>query len=208
MSRKYVNKWFKTFPKRYWGSLDVKGLQSYQQSKVEAWQKILPFGQNRTRRVRPGFESRSVFIILNIQGTVTLEPFDIQRPTVPLWKGLEPLVNIVSAQEICSILKTDFALLKWPHLHRVYLIRVKHLLSKTVHLFRGNLSYIPLPACQRRRSPWEKYRIISRAPKPVMLPWLRNLKTSPLLIKHASSNCCSFSSFIHIAVRKLKNIQK
>ena len=62
--------------------------------------------------MRPGFESQSVFIILNIRGTVTLEPFDIQRPTVPLWKVLEPLVNIVSAQETGSILKTDFALSK------------------------------------------------------------------------------------------------
>ena len=70
------------------------------------------FGQNRTRRVRPGFESRSVFIILSIRGTVTLEPFDIQRPTVPLWKGLDEFVNILSAQEPGSILKTDFALSK------------------------------------------------------------------------------------------------
>ena len=124
LSRKYVNKWFKTFRKRYWGSLHVKGLQSYQQSKVEAWQKIMPFCQNRTRRVRPGFESCSVFIILNVRGTVTLEPFDIKISTVPLWKGIDPFVNILSAQEIGSILKTDFTLSKWPHLHRVYLIRV------------------------------------------------------------------------------------
>ena len=65
-----------------------------------------------------------MFIILNIQGTVTLEPFDIKRPTAPLWKGLEPLVNILSAQETGSFLKIDFALSKWPNLHRVYLIRV------------------------------------------------------------------------------------
>ena len=57
-------------------------------------------------------ESRSVFIILNVQGTVTLEPFDIQTPTVPLWKVLEPFVNILSAQETGSILKTDFVLSK------------------------------------------------------------------------------------------------
>ena len=39
-------------------------------------------------------------------------PFDIQRLTIPLLKDLDPVVNIVSAQETDSILKIDFALSK------------------------------------------------------------------------------------------------
>ena len=44
-----------------------------------------------------------------------MEPFDTQRPTVPLWKVLEPFVNIVSAQETGSILKIGFVLSNLPH---------------------------------------------------------------------------------------------
>ena len=38
--------------------------------------------------------------------------FDLQRSTVHLWKDLDPVVNIVSAQETGSLLKIDFALSK------------------------------------------------------------------------------------------------
>ena len=34
-----------------------------------------------------------------------------------LWKDLDPVVNIVSAQETGSILKIGFALSKWLHFH-------------------------------------------------------------------------------------------
>ena len=44
--------------------------------------------------------------------TVTLQHFDLQRPTVPLWKDHDPIVNLISAQETDSILKTGFALSK------------------------------------------------------------------------------------------------
>ena len=39
-------------------------------------------------------------------------PFDLQKLRVPLWKDLDPVVNIVSAQETDSILKISFAFSK------------------------------------------------------------------------------------------------
>ena len=45
-------------------------------------------------------------------GSVTLQPFDLQRLTVPFWKDLEPVVNIFSVKETASILKIGFALSK------------------------------------------------------------------------------------------------
>ena len=64
-----------------------------------------------------------IFSNLQLWKLVTLQHFDLQRPTVPLWKGLELVVNIL-AQETARILKISFTLLKWPNLHRVYFIRV------------------------------------------------------------------------------------
>ena len=138
MSKKYVNNKFKIFPKRYCESLYVKRLQSYQLSKLEVWQKVLPCGRSRTRRVWPGFESRPILIILNVWRTVTLQPFDLQRLTVPLWKDLDSVVNIFSAQETGSILKIGFDLSNWPHLHRAYVVTVCRVLSTVVYIW--NLS--------------------------------------------------------------------
>ena len=63
---------------------------------------------------------------------VTLKLFDIQRPTVPLWKDLEPVVNILFAQETGCILKISFALSKRPYLRRAYVVTVCRVLSTTV----------------------------------------------------------------------------
>ena len=46
----------------------------------------------------------------------------IKRFTIPLWKDLSPIANIVSAQETSSILKIVFALSERPHLHEAYLV--------------------------------------------------------------------------------------
>ena len=91
----------------------------------QSWRMILSSG-NRTRAARIWFEYGWVaefFSNLQLWKLVTLQHFDLQRPTVPLWKGLELVVNIL-AQETGRILKISFTLLKWPNLHRVYFIRV------------------------------------------------------------------------------------
>ena len=82
---------------------------------MEKWKKNLPSGQSRTTRVRPRFRVLDYWIIFKVWMTVTLQPFDLQRLTVPLWKDLDPFDNIASAQETDSILKIGFALSKWPN---------------------------------------------------------------------------------------------
>ena len=42
-------------------------------------------------------------IILKVWQTVTLQTFDLQRLTVPLWKDIELIVNIFSAQDTSNI---------------------------------------------------------------------------------------------------------
>ena len=64
---------------------------------------------------------------------VTLQPFDLQIITVPLWKDLAPFINIFYAQETCSISKIAFALSKSPHLQRArFLVTVRKYLHATV----------------------------------------------------------------------------
>ena len=46
-----------------------------------------------------------------------LQPFDLQRPTVPLWKDLYPLVTTYSAQVSGSNLDINFVLPKRLYLH-------------------------------------------------------------------------------------------
>ena len=67
----------------------------------------------------PRFESQK--IESSLKQTVTVQPFDLQRLTVPLWKDIDSVANISSAQEIKSIQEIVFALLKSPNLHRAYL---------------------------------------------------------------------------------------
>ena len=62
--------------------------------------------------------------LLNLQiwQLVTFQPFDLQRPTIPLWnwKDLELVVKIVSDQETDNIWKIGFALSKSTYLHKAY----------------------------------------------------------------------------------------
>ena len=62
-----------------------------------------------------------------------MPPFDLQRHKVPLWKELDPAVNIVSVQETGSILKIGFALSNLPHSHRAYVVAVCRILGMAVH---------------------------------------------------------------------------
>ncbi len=63
--------------------------------------------------------------LLNVQilQLVALQPFDLQRLTVPLWKDLEPFANKLSAQETSSILKIGFALSNLPPSDKAYLVQ-------------------------------------------------------------------------------------
>ena len=56
---------------------------------------------------------------------------DLQIPRVPLWKDLDPVDNIVSAEDIGNIWNAAFALSKWPHALSADL--VCRVLLSTVH---------------------------------------------------------------------------
>ena len=47
-------------------------------------------------------------------------------------KNLNPLKTVLKFQEASSVLKMGFALSKWPHLHRAYLVTVREYLSQSV----------------------------------------------------------------------------
>ena len=53
--------------------------------------------------------------------TGNFESFDLQRPTISLWKDLDPVTSIISTQETWSILELGFAVSRWPKLHRAYI---------------------------------------------------------------------------------------
>ena len=69
---------------------------------------------------------QSCFFFSNTQvwHLVTLQPFDLQQPSVTLLKDLDLVIKIFSAQENGRILKMAFALSKQPHLHRPYSITI------------------------------------------------------------------------------------
>ena len=60
---------------KIWGLL-VKGLQSYQLSKLEVTRKSLPTSPGPSRTSRPGFELYRGQIILKVCWLVILQPFD------------------------------------------------------------------------------------------------------------------------------------
>ena len=61
-------------------------------------------------------------IILQLWRFVTLQPVDLQRPTVPLWKDIDLVIKLFSAQGFGSILDVHFVLTKRSYLQRVYLV--------------------------------------------------------------------------------------
>ena len=65
-----------------------------------------------------------------------MKSFDLQRPTIPLWKDLKLAVNIVSAQESGSILKIE------NEISRYFRIFFKSLLPESVFKlnFRTNIA--------------------------------------------------------------------
>ena len=109
-----------------WG-LYIKGLQSYQLSKLEVSRKSLPLRpfhpycvQSHSARVR--FRARSNhFQSLTASNFEALWPIDLKFLA---FKDLFSFSIVSKVQEAGSILKVVFALSKWPHLHRAYLVTV------------------------------------------------------------------------------------
>ena len=70
----------------------------------------------------PGFDAWPAPIILKVWWPVILEPFDLQTPNFSALKDLILFSTVSKDQKASSILKVGFALSKWPHLHRAYVI--------------------------------------------------------------------------------------
>ena len=83
---------------------------------------------NQSARVR--FWSRSNHSqSLMASNFATLWPTDSKFLAL---KNLNPLKTVLKFQEASSVLKMGFALSKWPHLHRAYLVTVPEYLSQSV----------------------------------------------------------------------------
>ena len=90
---------------KIWGLL-VKGLQSYQLSKLEVTRKSLPSGPGPSRISRPGFDVYRGQIILKVWWLVTLQPFNLQTPNFQHW-------NIYLFFKLCQNFKGLAAFLGW-----------------------------------------------------------------------------------------------
>ena len=87
--------WWNSFwVTRYFGSLWVNWLQSYKLSKLEVWKKFCCAAWVEVARGR----LQDNGIILQLWELVTLQPVDLQTPTVPLWKNL----NLLYWLNFCS----------------------------------------------------------------------------------------------------------
>ena len=85
---------------------------------------------NQSARVR--FRSRSNHSqSLMASNFATLWPTDSKFLAL---KNLNPLKTVLKFQEASSVLKMGFALSKWPHLHRAYLVTVREYLSQSVEI--------------------------------------------------------------------------
>jgi len=70
-----------------------------------------------------GWAWQSFSLNLQLWQLITFHLFYKQRPTtIPLWKDIILFKIILSTHKIGSILKIGFALSKWPHLHRTYVV--------------------------------------------------------------------------------------
>ena len=124
---------FKLLPVSWGNTMLILGSRSFQMctvglffskgckiSSLEIWKKKSAVRPKLNHMCAARVPVPDDWINLTVWRTVTLQPFDLQRLTVPLWKDLEPIVNIVSAQETSSILRIGYAYSNRPHLHRVY----------------------------------------------------------------------------------------
>ena len=75
-----------------------------------------------------------------------MQPFNLQRLTVPVQKDIDLLVNISSAQETSSILKKGIVLSKWPYFHQANSVTFRNqnfvavLLYRIIHRFALHIS--------------------------------------------------------------------
>ena len=79
--------------------------------------------------------SSRIFFNLQLWQLTRLQHFDQKRPTIHVWRDLDPTVNKIFVEETGSILKIGFIQPKWPHLHRAYLVTVSRVLITTVKYF-------------------------------------------------------------------------
>ena len=103
-------------------SFNAKNLESVGQ-RAAKWLAIklwewFDFAQNRTRADWPtgaGAGWQTFACDLQLWQLLTLKPCYLQKPTLPLWKDLTLVVNILSAQENDRTFKMFFAWSKYPY---------------------------------------------------------------------------------------------
>ena len=80
-------------------------------------------------------KQQNIFSSIHLWQHVNLQPFDPQIFTVPLWKNLKHLKNILLTDKNGRIFKIGFSLSKWPHLHRAFYVREWRVMIMTVCTF-------------------------------------------------------------------------
>ena len=104
----------------------VTSCQSWRSQKKVCHPAPAPVGQSaRVRTPAPSNHSQS----LMASNFTTLWSTDSKFLAL---KNLNPLKTVLKFQEASSVLKMGFALSKWPHLHRAYLVTVREYLSQSV----------------------------------------------------------------------------
>ena len=80
--------------------------------------------------------------------TLTAGNFSALWPTVPKFlalKDLNPFKTLSKVQKTGSILRVGFALSKWPHLHRAYVVRGSwHLTWWKIYALNQTFFYLPI----------------------------------------------------------------
>ena len=137
MDRKWVNRGGLDLSKEVlWVFVGQKAAK-IQAVKVGDLKKILPHVQDSNPGCPGWFESGhrvGFFSDLQLWQLVFLQPFDLQTPTVPLWKDLNLPVDSISVQESSSTFNVFYLHSKWPHFNRAYVVRVCNNLGSTVIL--------------------------------------------------------------------------
>ena len=103
--------------------------------KVGGLKKILPPGPPRTTGVRPGFDSRMKGSSSNFDSLQLCSQLTYRDPQYLFGKILTPLTNSSSIERIKGIFNASYALSKWPHLYRAYVVNVPFILILSVYFF-------------------------------------------------------------------------
>ena len=114
----YFKKGIRSFNTENWGSVGQRP------PKLPAV-KVKGHKKKSADRPRPLWTSRTEFelyrgqIILKASWLVILKPFDLKFSALT---DLNPFKKLLKVQDTSSSLWVGFALSKWPHFHRVYLV--------------------------------------------------------------------------------------